>query len=444
MSSGRSISRRGSLLAAGALLGASAAGIPGRAMAAVLPGTADAGADAGDGTAGGDVRNGWVGSWGASPCSGITELGSAALTVRNVVHTSLGGSEIRIRLSNAFGTSPLTLTQVTAALPVSPGSAQVEPGTMTAVTFGGQETAAIPAGAETISDPVRLAVPAETDLLVSVGVPADSGPATFHLHATQVNYVAASDDHAADLAASAFTKTTSSWFYVTGVDALAPAALGTVATLGDSITDGVTSTVGADHRWPDYLARRLLALPPGRQCGVVNQGISGNRILLDGSAAGSSTAAAGQSAVARLQRDVLSRTGARTLIVFEGINDIIWVPNQLDPQVIIRGLEQIIRQAHAVGVRVIGATITPAGGYAGGFDAQQEATRESVNAWIRDSDTYDAVADFDAVLRDPADPQQIAPQYDSGDHLHPNDAGYQALADSLKLPEVVNSGGDVR
>ena len=440
MSSERSISRRGSLVAAGALLGASAAGIPGRAMAAVRPGAAGAGA----GAAGGDTRNGWAGSWGASPCSGITELGSAALTVRNVVHTSLGGREIRVRLTNAFGASPLTLTQVTAALPVSPGSAQAQPGTMTVVTFGGQETAVIPAGAEAVSDPVRLAVPAETDLLVSVGVPADSGPATFHLHATQVNYVAAGDDHAADLAAGAFAKTTSSWFYVTGVDVRAPAALGTVATLGDSITDGVTSTVGADHRWPDYLARRLLALPAGQQCGVVNQGISGNRILLDGSAAGSSTAAAGQSAVARLQRDVLSRTGARTLIVFEGINDIIWPPNQLDPRAIIGGLEQIVLQAHAAGVRVIGATITPAGGYAGGFDAQQEATREAVNAWIRDSHAYDAVADFDAVLRDPADPQQIAPRYDSGDHLHPNDAGYQALADSLKLAEVVNPGGDIR
>jgi lysophospholipase L1-like esterase len=270
-----------------------------------------------------------------------------------------------------------------------------------------------------------------------VGVPAASGPATFHLHATQVNYVAAGDGHAADAAATTFTKTTSSWFYVTGVDVRAPAALGTVATLGDSITDGVTSTVGADHRWPDYLARRLLALPASQQCGVVNQGISGNRILLDGSAAGNSTAAAGQSAVARLQRDVLSRTGVRTVIVFEGINDIIWLPNQLDPQAITEGLRQVILQAHAAGVRVIGATLTPAGGYAGGFDAQQEATREAVNAWIRDSHAYDAVADFDAVLRDPANPQQIAPQYDSGDHLHPTDAGYQALADSLKLAEVV-------
>jgi lysophospholipase L1-like esterase len=359
--------------------------------------------------------------------------------VRNVVHTSLGGPEIRIRLTNAFGTSPLTPTQVTVALPLSPGSAQARFGTMTAVTFGGQETATIPVGAEAISDPVRLAVPAETDLLVSAGVPADSGPATFHLHATQVNYVAAGDQHAADLAASSFTKTTSSWFYVTGVDVRAPAAPGTVVTLGDSITDGVTSTVGADHRWPDYLARRLLALPAGQQCGVVNQGISGNRVLLDGAAAGSATAAAGQSAVARVQRDVLSRTGARTLIVFEGINDIIWTPNQLNPLAIIGGLEQIIRQARAAGVRVIGATITPAGGYAEGFDSQQEATRETVNAWIREGHACDAVADFDAVLRDPANPRQISPRYDSGDHLHPNDAGYQALADSLKLPEIVNS-----
>jgi lysophospholipase L1-like esterase len=429
MGTKRSITRRRTLIAAGTVLGAAASGLPGRAAAAERPDAAHA-----DGTAsGGDVRNGWVGSWGASPCSGSTELGSAALTVRNVVHTSLGGPQIRIRMTNAFGSSPLTLTQVTAALPVSPSSAQAQPGTMSKVTFGGEDTVMIPAGAETISDPVRLAVPAESDLLVSVGVAANSGPATFHLHATQVNYVAAGGDHAADISASAFTKTTASWFYISEVDVRAPEALGTVVTLGDSITDGVTSTVGADHRWPDYLARRLLELPAGLRCGVVNAGISGNRILLDGSALASAYAAAGQSAVARLQRDVLARTGVRTLIVFEGINDIVWEPNQLDPRAIIGGLEQIISQAHAVGVRVVGATITPAGGYAGGFDAQQEATREAVNAWIRGSQMFDAIADFDAVLRDPADPEQIAPQYDSGDHLHPTDAGYQALADSLKL-----------
>lgn len=284
-------------------------------------------------------------------------------------------------------------------------------------------------------------MPAENDLLISAGIPANSGPATFHLHATQTNYIAAGGNHAADRSAVAFAKTTPSWFYVSGVDVRSPAALGTVVTLGDSITDGVTSTPGADHRWPDYLARRLLALPAGQQCSVVNEGISGNRILLDGAALAPGYAAAGQSAVARVQRDVLSRSGVRTLIVFEGINDIIWQPNQLDPHAITGGLLQIIQQAHAVGVRVIGVTITPAGGFAGGFDTQQEATREAMNSWIRDSHMFDAVADFDAVLRDPADPQRIAPRYDSGDHLHPNDAGYQALADSLQPAELVSPPG---
>jgi lysophospholipase L1-like esterase len=210
-----------------------------------------------------------------------------------------------------------------------------------------------------------------------------------------------------------------------------------VVCLGDSITDGVTSTVGADDRWPDYLARRLLKLPPQQRFGVLNAGISGNRVLLDGAALAPGYAAAGQSAVARVQRDVLSRTNVRTLILFEGINDLIWLPSQLDPQQITGGLRQIIQQAHAVGVRVISATLTPAGGYTGGgFGAPQEAARQAVNAWIRHSGVPDAVLDFDAVLRDPSDPGVIAPWYDSGDNLHPNDAGYQALANSINLADL--------
>jgi lysophospholipase L1-like esterase len=404
------ISRRNGLLAAGAALGVAA--LPGRASAVLLP--EDSGGE------------GWAGSWGAAACSGTTELGSGALTVRNIVHTSLGGPEIRIRVSNAFGTAPLAVTAVTVGLPSAAGGAAAS--SIVPVTFDGAGTVTIPAGAEVVSDPVTLAVPAAADLLISVAIPADSGPATFHLHATQVNYVAAGDDHAADLAATAFTTTTASWFYVTGVDVRSSGE--TIVALGDSITDGVTSTVGANHRWPDYLARRL-------RLGVLNAGISGNRVLLDGSALAAGYAAAGQSAVARVQRDVLSRTGVRTLILFEGINDLIWQPSQLDPEAIIGGLRQIILQAHAVGVRVVNATLTPAGGYTGGgFGTPQEAVRQAVNAWIRDSGIPDAVADFDAVLRDPADPGRIAPKYDSGDNLHPNDAGYQALADSIKLSDL--------
>jgi lysophospholipase L1-like esterase len=358
------------------------------------------------------------------------------VTVRNVVHTSVGGAGLRVRLTNAFGTQPLALTGVTVALPQSAGGADALANTMTTVSFGGAPTITIPVGAEVVSDPIALDVPAGHDLLVSVAVPANSGPATYHLHATQTNYVASGDDHAADAAGTAFTRTVASWFYVSELDVHDPASPGTVVTLGDSITDGVTSTPGTDRRWPDDLARRLLAPAAPRACGVVNEGISGNRILLDGAARSSGYAAAGPSAVARLQRDVLGRTEPTTLVVFEGINDIIWPPHQLDPQAIINGLRQIVLQAHADGIRVIGATLTPATGYSEGFDAQQEATRQAVNAWIRHSDVFDAVADFDTVLRDPADPAQLAPAYDSGDHLHPNDAGYQALADSLDLGQV--------
>lgn len=412
------ITRRNGLLAAGAMLGAAA--LPGSASASELPGSGS-----------GDD---WVGSWGAATCSGITELGSDALTVRNVVHTSLGGPLIRLRLSNAFGTATFTPAAVTVGIPVSAGSAEAKE--IVPVTFDGLLAITIPVGAEVVSDPVPLAVDSESDLLVSVGVPAGTNPATFHLHATQVNYVADGDDHAGDLAGTAFSTTTDSWFYVTGVDVLNP-ALGTVVCMGDSITDGVTSTVGADHRWPDYLARWLLKLPPQRRFGVLNAGISGNRVLLDGAALAPGYAAAGQSAVARVQRDVLSRTNVRTLILFEGINDLIWLPSQLDPEQITGGLRQIILQAHAVGIRVISATLTPAGGYTGGgFGAPQETVRQAVNAWIRHSGVPDAVVDFDAVLRDPSDPQVIAPWYDSGDNLHPNDAGYQALANSINLADL--------
>jgi lysophospholipase L1-like esterase len=383
------------------------------------------------------AAGGWVGSWGAAPSAGTDQLGTGAVTVRNVVHTGLGGAPVRIRLTNAYGTRPTTFTGVTVALAGSAGSAAAAPGTMRTVTFGGAPTVTVPAGAEAVSDPVALDSPADRDLLVSVGVPADSGPATFHLHATQTSYVAAGDGHTADPAATAFTSTTTSWFYIDELDVRDPAARGTVVAYGDSITDGVTSTPGADRRWPDDLARRLSARPAAHRCGVLDEGISGNRILLDGAARSAGTAAAGASAVARLQRDVLSRTAPRTLVVFEGINDLIWPPHQLDPEQIIGGLRQIIRQAHADGITVVGATISPATGYTGeGFGADQEATRLAVNAWIRHGAEFDAVADFDAVLCDPADPHRLAAAYDSGDHLHPNDAGYQALADSLDLGEL--------
>lgn len=413
----------GEVIAASAVLaavGVTTAGVPAWAQQAQPPRAAVGHA--------GQLSAGWVGSWGAAPSAATQQLGTDAVTVRNVVHSGVGGDEVRVRLTNAFGTQPLSVTGVTVALAQSSSSAAAVPTTMTTATFGGASAVTIPVGGEVVSDPASLRVPAEHDLLVSVAVPADSGPATYHLHATQTNYVATAGDHAA--------KTSGSWFYVDELDVREPASRGTVVALGDSITDGVTSTAGTDRRWPDDLGRRLLAAAGPRACGVLNEGISGNRILLDGSARSSGYAAAGPSAVARLQRDVLSRTDPRTLVVFEGINDIIWPPHQLDPQAIIGGLRQIVLQAHADGIRVVGATITPAGGYSEGFDAQQEATRQAVNMWIRHSHAFDAVADFDAVLRDPANPDRISPTYDSGDHLHPNDAGYQVLADSLHLADV--------
>ncbi|HSZ38337.1 MAG TPA: SGNH/GDSL hydrolase family protein [Trebonia sp.] len=371
----------------------------------------------------------WVVTWGTGLTPGGvlpgTPWSGRGVTIRNVVHTSIGGSSARITLSNAFGTAELAVTGASVALPASVA------GTMIPLTFGGAESAVISPGSELTSDPVRLEIPADADVLVSVGVRPGQGPVTFHLHASQESYVAVGDGHAADVSRAEFTGRTESWFYVAEVQ-VPDRGAGTVVALGDSITDGTTSTPGTNRRWPDYLARRLLAPPDGQGCGVLNAGISGNRVLLDGAAASPDCAGAGESGLARLDRDVLDRAGVRTLVICAGINDIIWEPHY-DATPIIDGLSRIAARAHECGIRVIGATLTPACGFSGGLSAVQETARAEVNAWIRDGSAFDAVADFDAVLRDPAHPERLAACYDSGDHLHPSDRGFEALAAAICL-----------
>jgi len=369
---------------------------------------------------------GWVGTWSASPGTGVanTPNGYPNYSIRNVVHTSVGGTQARVRLSNTFGTSPLTFGHVTVAVAQSGTSPAAKPSTMRTLAFGGQRSVVVPAAAEVLSDPVTLNVPRDGDLLVTTYVPTPSGPVTYHAFAGQTSFFTRNGDFADQESGAAFTEQTNVWHYVSGVDVRSPAP-GSIVAFGDSITDGVGSTGNANRRWPDLLADRLHG-----QYGVLNAGISGNRLLLDipGNAFG-------RNALARFADDVLSQGDVRTLIVLEGINDIQQTPHQTDPAAIISAYRQRIAQAKARGIRVVGATILPFKGWQV-WDETLEATRGAVNDWIRTSHEFDAVVDFDKATRDPAAPLQMLAAYDSGDHLHPNDAGYQAMANAIDLSKL--------
>jgi lysophospholipase L1-like esterase len=384
----------------------------------------------------------WVTTWGASPQQAVPGSSAATgfdnQTVRNIIFTSVGGDSARVQLTNTFGAKPLAVGHVT--IGVAGAGASLVPGTVHQVTFGGSSSIKIPVGAQVLSDPVPMQVPALADLAVSVYLPHTTGPATNHGDAQQVNWVAAGD-HATDQDAGAFTTQVQSWYFVDDVTVQSDRAFGTVVTFGDSITDGLQSTVGANARWPNDLARRLDALP-GFTLSVDDQGISGNRVL-------TSDECCGVNALARLQRDVLGQAGVRDVILLEGINDFgfsVLPPNpvynpttNVSAQQIIAGYEQIIAYAHAQGLRIFGATMTPFQG-AGYYSAAGEKKREAVNNWIRTSGAFDGVIDFDKVVRDPSNPLMINPAYDSGDHLHPNDAGYQAMANAIDLEMLLRGG----
>jgi lysophospholipase L1-like esterase len=361
-------------------------------------------------------REVWTGSWEAAPSGTADALPGAA--VRNVVHLSLGGTDVRVRLSNRLGAAPLQLGAVTVALRRA-GGPDALPGTMRTATFHGAPTVTVPPGADTVTDPVPLRVPDAADLLVTVYTPADNGPATYHRTALQTSYVArAGAGRAADEKGAAYSTAIDWWYYVTGVD-VRGAGAGSVVAFGDSLTDGTGSTFDTNHRWPDLLAGQLI----GHRIGVLNAGIGGNRLLLDG---------VGPSALSRLDADALDRTGARTLVVFEGINDIKGVPEAGDPAAYADAYRTLVSRAHARGIKVVGVTLTPFGGYSA-YTAARESVRQHVNAFIRTGGAFDAVADADAAVRDPADPTRIRPAYDPGDHLHFDDAGMAAVAATVRL-----------
>ncbi|MET7617783.1 SGNH/GDSL hydrolase family protein [Streptomyces sp. NPDC005408] len=341
---------------------------------------------------------------------------------RLIVHTSTGGRDLRIRLSNAFGDRPLTFGAVWAG--VQDSGAQVADASNRQLTFGGSHSVTLAPGEFRYSDPLPGRVKAQSNLVISLYVQSAGGPATGHGMALQTSYSAAGN-HASEQAADAYTEQSGSWLYLDAVTVEAAPGTGAVATLGDSITDGWQSTTDKNRRWPDYLARRLQSSADSTVRGVANEGISGNKVLADG---------AGQSALKRLDRDVLSQSGVRTVVVFEGINDI-KSHSAVTAAGLIAGYREIIARAHTAGKCVVGATVLP---YRGWYEwtPAEEAIREEVNEFVRTSGEFDAVADFDRMLRSPYDAERMLPTFDGGDHLHPNDKGMQAMADSVDLTSL--------
>ncbi|GAA2217643.1 SGNH/GDSL hydrolase family protein [Streptomyces aculeolatus] len=355
-----------------------------------------------------------------------TRDGFAGTSIRNVVHTSIGGARARIQLSNEYGDTPLTLTRASVAVAAGAGAPAAQPETMRPLTFAGTDAVTIPAGRTVTSDPVRLRVPADTDLLVTTYAPAPGGPVTYHPHALQTSYLAAGD-HTRDTEGAAYDREFRSWRYVTAVDVWSEHAAGTVAVLGDSLTDGTTSTPDANRRWTDYLALRLREEPGAPRYGVLNLGISGNRVLTDGGAEFPNN---GPSGLNRLDRDVLSRTGVKAVVVELGINDILKSPRTADADAIVAGLRETARHSRDRGLRVLGATLMPFRGHPA-YTPRAERVRQEVNERIRAGGVFDAVLDFDAAVRDPDRPARLHPAYDSGDHLHLTDLGYHEMALTL-------------
>ncbi|MGK5742631.1 GDSL-type esterase/lipase family protein [Micromonospora sp. URMC 103] len=356
-------------------------------------------------------------TWGAS--ADRQGAGPADRSYRLVVRTSVGGTDLRIRLSNAFGEHPVTFASAYAGLRRQ--GAELIGGSNRRLTFGGRASVTVPAGETAYSDPLPGRLAAQSDLVVSLYVTGAEGPTTGHGMAMQTSYAAAGD-HAAEEAATNWIDRTDSWYWLDAVTVETSTDIGAVAVLGDSITDGWASTSDENRRWPDYLSRRLQALAGGTVKGVANEGISGNRVLADG---------AGQAALRRLDRDVLSLPGVETVFVLEGVNDI-KAHAGVTVDDLVAGYRQIVDRAHAAGKCVVGATVMPYKGWPE-YDDAGEAVRQGVNEWIRRGGAFDAVVDLDRITRSPYDPQALLPFFDGGDHLHPNDKGMQAMADAVDL-----------
>lgn len=379
----------------------------------------------------------WVATWAvpASPqLATEAERSKAHLeldnqTIREIVHVSIGGNAIRLRLSNQFGKEPVDIGAVHVAV-CGDGAATIA-GSDHSVTFGGRSAFTIPSNAPFLSDPVELKIPAAGNLCISLFVPKKTSAAGIHYDSHQNSYLASGDLTASANLSDAIA--VNAWLFLAGVDVAAPESAAAVVTLGDSITDGAHSTMNVNHRWPNILASQLLA--HHRDIGVVNAGIDGNRILHD-----ATRIVFGVNALARFGRDVLDEPGVKYVIVLEGINDLghagtsAPASEAVTADDLIAGLQQMIERAHEHQIKIFGGTLTPFEGASPGYyTPEKEKERERLNDWIRSSGAFDGVVDFEKAVRDPAHPTRMLPVYDSGDHLHPSDAGYKAMGEAVNL-----------
>jgi lysophospholipase L1-like esterase len=384
------------------------------------------------------ASSGWVETWAAAPIKATRDVINKAYvgfsddTIRNVVFTSIGGSAVRIRLTNLFGRQPLDIGQASVGEVASAGSLT---GPAFPVTFNNGRSVVVPVGQEVLSDPIPMSVSPLEDIAVSVYLPGQTGPATYHLFGQQDGYLAPGN-HVNDVSDAAYPARTTSWYFLDGVEVMgAFKRAGVVVAFGDSITDGVGSTDGTNGRWPDFLARRLDGQDGNEAPAVIDEGLGGNRVL-------NNSACFGQSALARFSRDVLDQPGVRAVIVLEGINDIGYssdadigceAPNtDVSAAQIINGYKTLIAGAHSHGVKIFGCTMTPFGS-SWFWSVEGQAKWRAVNNWIRTSGAFDGVFDFARAIADPQDPNELNPADDAGDGLHPNDAGYAAMANAISL-----------
>jgi lysophospholipase L1-like esterase len=371
----------------------------------------------------------WVGTWTTAPAPAEGAAFSNQ-TLRMNVRASIGGDTLRVRLSNAHGSRPLRVGAARVGL--RDAGPAIVPGSNRLLTFGGAHGATIAAGALVVSDPVAFPLLPLADLAISVYLP-DDLPASVGVtgrYSRQTHYVSPPGDFTVAVTMPV-GRITDDWYFVAGVDVLAPREAGGIVALGDSLTDANISTLDAFCRWPDQLARRLQARPGGRPLGVMNQGLGGNRILHD---------VRGDSGLRRFDRDVLAQPGVTHAIVMLGTNDLRnrWrrPEEEVTAEAMIAGLQQLAVRARTHGITIVGATLTPFENETflpGAWTPEREARRQAVNAWIRDGGAFDAVIDFDRALRDPAHPTRMLPIYDCGDHLHPSDLGYTAMGDAIDL-----------
>ena len=395
----------------------------------------------------------WANTWMAATTHGnavgLTNTGFNNHSVRMIVHTTVKGSQVRIRLSNEDGDQAVTVGHATVARPdvSTPVLSDIDASSLRQLSFNGQPSAVMRKGAELLSDPVDMAVENEEDLVVTVYFPTPTGPTTFHGTTQQFNFIGV-NDLADDASGARFTSTrTCCWFFLSGVDVLRHTNYGPVVVLGDSMGDANGSTFNANKRWANLLYSRLLAARGNDAPAVLNASLAGNRLNHEGDEPGAGGFPGfpqlGTNALARLDDDVFDQIGVRTVITDLGINDI-WMSND-SAEAIIAALRQVNQQIKEHGMVSLVATLAPykGNGGPGVWTPEKDATREAVNAYLRSSTEFDGVIDFDSVLRDPADPAQLRPEYDSGDHIHPNDLGNQAMADAVSLQMLMQAPAPV-